>query len=252
MKKTIMILLTAVLASQMAFADGWLKDFNYTLRVGGNIGGTAPIGLPATIRGLNSMKIRPNLSLGVDAIKPLNNHWKLMVGLRAENKDMNMDARVKSYQMAMEQGAESVEGYYTGNVQTVVRQKMITLPVRMAINVNPDLSLQFGPYMSVLIEKEFSGCAHGGYLRVDNPTGARMDIGEDDATKGTYDFSKDMRYSQFGLMAGADWYFNKHWGVYGDLCWGLTGIHKSGFKTIDQTLYPIYATIGFIYRFHRR
>ncbi len=251
MKRKILLIALTALISQMAFGQKWLKDFNYTLRTGGNIGGTAPIGLPATIRGLNSMKVRPNLSLGVDAIKPMNDKWDLMVGLRAENKDMTMDARVKTYHMQIEQGGKVVEGYYTGNVKTLVRQKMITLPVMMAYKFSRDLSLQFGSYMSILIEKEFSGYAHGGYLRVDTPTGARMDIGEDDTTKGTYDFSGQMRYSQFGLIAGADWYFNKHWGCYGNLCWGLTGIHKGNFKTLDQTLYPIYATIGFIYRFKR-
>ena len=37
-------------------------------------------------------------------------------------------------------------------------------------------------------------------------------------------------------------------GLSFDLSWGLTGIHKSDFKTVEQTLYPIYGTIALTYR----
>ena len=33
-----------------------------------------------------------------------------------------------------------------------------------------------------------------------------------------------------------------------DLNWGLSGFFKSSFKTLDQTLYPIYGTIGIAYK----
>ena len=39
----------------------------YTARLGLNIGGTAPVGMPATIRSMNSYKIQPNFTLGIDA-----------------------------------------------------------------------------------------------------------------------------------------------------------------------------------------
>ena len=242
----------AILVSQMAFGQKLFSDFRYNLRVAGNIGGTAPVVMPATIRGLNSFKFRPNLSLGVDAIKPFNDKWSLILGLRTENKDMRIDGRVKTYHMEMVQGNETVEGYYTGCVVTNVRQKMISIPAVLSYKVNHDLNLKFGPYMSLLIEREFSGYAHDGYLRVGDPTGARVNVGEDEASKGSYDFSEYMRHTQYGLMAGADWFISKHWGLFGDLCWGMTGIHKGSFKTMDQTLYPIYATIGAIYRFKNR
>ena len=32
------------------------------------------------------------------------------------------------------------------------------------------------------------------------------------------------------------------------LNWGLTGIFPSDFKTVEQTLYPVYGTIGVFYR----
>jgi hypothetical protein len=37
-------------------------------------------------------------------------------------------------------------------------------------------------------------------------------------------------------------------GMSADLNWGLTGIFPSDFKTVEQTLYPVYGTIGVFYR----
>ena len=58
----------------------------------------------------------------------------------------------------------------------------------------------------------------------------------------------DMRSFQFGLTVGVDWAFYRQLGLSADLSWGLTGIHRSDFKTVEQTLYPIYGTIGLFYR----
>ena len=51
-----------------------------------------------------------------------------------------------------------------------------------------------------------------------------------------------------GVTVGVDWAFYRRWGLSADLSWGLTGIHHSDFKTVEQTLYPIYGTIGVFYR----
>ena len=75
-------------------------------------------------------------------------------------------------------------------------------------------------------------------------------IGEGPDERGDYDFSESMRDVQMGVMLGADWHLSKRWGLYADISWGLTGIFKADFKTIEQTLYPIYGTIGVTYRIH--
>lgn len=49
----------------------YLHGYQYQARVAYNIGGTAPIGLPATIRTLHSYTLQPNFSLGIDAYHPL-------------------------------------------------------------------------------------------------------------------------------------------------------------------------------------
>ena len=42
----------------------YLHGYEYQARVAYNLGGTAPIGMPATIRTLHSYTLRPNFSLG--------------------------------------------------------------------------------------------------------------------------------------------------------------------------------------------
>jgi hypothetical protein len=73
-------------------------------------------------------------------------------------------------------------------------------------------------------------------------------MGSKEDERATYDFSDDMRSLQFGIAAGVDWQFSQRFGVSADLNWGLNGIFKKDFKTVEQTLYPIYGTIGVFYR----
>ena len=52
-----------------------LDDLSYYLRMDYSLGGTAPVGLPATIRRLDSYSLRPNFSIGIEAQKPLDDRW---------------------------------------------------------------------------------------------------------------------------------------------------------------------------------
>ena len=94
----------------------------------------------------------------------------------------------------------------------------------------------------------FSGIASDGYLRKDGPTGPKILMGNREGEWATYEFDDDMRSVQFGVGIGVDWQVYKCLGVSADLNWGLTGIFPSDFKTVEQTLYPVYGTIGVFYR----
>ena len=110
------------------------------------------------------------------------------------------------------------------------------------------MHLKLGPYLSYVRSHKFTGYAYGGYIRVGDPTGQKVEIGSDEGSRGTYDFSDSMRSWQFGMLLGVDWYFHKHWGCFADLSWGFTDIFHDSFDTIEQNLYPIYGTIGISYR----
>ena len=81
-----------------------LHNYSYYARAAYNLGGTAPIGMPSTIRKMNSYSLRPNFMLGVDAYHPFNDRWGIMFGLHFENKGMKVDATVKNYHMKMVRG----------------------------------------------------------------------------------------------------------------------------------------------------
>ena len=250
-RKIIMLLATACISLQAAGMDwrGLTDSLTYFARLGYNVGGTAPVGLPASIRKLNSYKIPANISLALDVYKPLDGRWGIMAGLHFGNKGMETDARVKSYYMEITQGGESLEGYFTGNVLTKVEEWLVTIPIEAVYDVSHSVRLRVGPYVSYVLSHHFHGDAYDGYLRRGTPVGVRGDLGNEPETRGSYDFSEHMRKFQFGLQAGMDYQFSRRWGAYAALSWGLTGVFKSDFHTIEQTLYPLYGTIGLSYKF---
>lgn len=249
MKKHIIATLIAIAAMPLTASAGTIFDnLTYYARLGYSLGGTAPIGMPETIRSLSKYTLKTNVTLALDAYKPLDDNWGIMAGFHIENKGMKTDARVKNYHMEMRQGGETLTGVFTGQVVTDVDQWMLTLPLQAAYDLKK-VRLRFGPYISYLLSNNFSGYAYDGYLRVGDPTGAKVEMGTDEASRGTYDFSDDMRRLHVGLDLGADWFFSERYGAYVDLSWGLNGVFKSSFKTIEQTMYPIYGTIGLTYKF---
>lgn len=248
MKKTIILLLLASLVLIPVKAVGIFDNLKYDLRAGYNIGGTAPMGLPASIRSLDSYKLTPSIMIGLGVQKPLTEHWSLTTGLRLENKGMDIDATVKNYHMKIVRGGQELEGMFTGKNHSEAEQWMLTLPLLATYTFNDKVSLKLGPYFSYVRSRNFKGYAYDGYLRVGNPTGEKVELGVADGDRGSYDFSEDMRKLQWGMMLGADWHFHKSWGAFVDLSWGFTGVFKHSFNVIEQTMYPVYGTIGITYK----
>lgn len=249
-RNTIIVILL-ILAPEAADARLLAKilpdSLQYSVRLGYNIGGTAPVGMPKEIRRLNSYKLKSNLSYGVDVYKRLHNKLGIMTGLRLENKGMEIDATVKNYHMSITRGGETLTGYFTGRDVIEVDEWLLTVPV-LATYTTKKWRFKIGPYISYLLSRKFEGYAYDGYIRVNTPTGDKVELGHEENERGSYDFSDEMRRIQVGVNIGADWMFSRRWGAYGDITWGVTGVHKSSFHTIEQTLYPIFGTIGAIYK----
>ena len=220
----------------------------FEARVGYSIGATTPIGIPATIRELNSFSLTPNFLIGVDASLLMRGPWGVRTGLHLENKGMDAAVTTKGYHMAMVKGGERLEGVYTGRVEQYVKQWMLTLPLQASYKLGDRWRLRAGPYVSLLIGRDFSGNVSDGYLRKDDPTGQKIEMGHEPDERATYDFTDDMRRWQTGIAVGADCRVASRLGLSADLSWGLTGIMRSDFKTVEQTLYPIYGTISITYQ----
>ena len=247
-KITLLALAMVMLMSGHAKAGGFLDQLQVKARVGYNIGGTAPLSLPATIRSLDKYQLTPSFMAGVETMLPLGGNWGMMTGLHFENKGMDGEVTTKNYYMEVVKGDSHLAGMYTGSVRQKVTQWMFTLPVMATFQVGRKVQFKAGPYVSLLLSKDFSGYVFDGYLRQNNPTGAKIVMGHEENERATYDFSDDMRNFQVGVAVGADWLVGKRIGVAADLNWGLSGIHNSDFKTIEQTLYPIYGTVSVFYK----
>ena len=252
MKKTIYniiaIAIVAVLMPAQAVAGDFWDSLQVKARVGYNIGGTSPIPLPRTIRSIDSYKLTPSFLVGADAEYGFDDNWGLMVGLRVENKAMRGIVTTKAYHMELVRGNSVMDGLFTGKVDQKVTEWMVTLPVEATLNVSRVVKLKLGPYVSYVFSRNFDGIASDGYLRQGTATGPKILIGDKEGEWATYNFSDNMRRFQFGMDFGADFKIGCRWGLSADLNWGLTGIFKSDFKTVEQTLYPIYGTIGAFYR----
>ena len=250
MKRNIIyiILAAAALLTGCPAQAGTLDSLQLKARAGYSIGGTTPIPLPETIRSLDSYSLTPSFMVGIDAMLPLTQQWGIMAGLRFENKGMKADVTTKAYFMEVTKGDQKMAGLFTGHVEQEVKQWMLTVPVQATLTLSRKVMLKGGPYVSFLLDKGFSGIASDGYLRIDTPTGPKILMGNREGEWATYNFDDDSRSLQFGIDIGVDWQVSKRLGVSADLNWGLTGIFPGDFKTVEQTLYPVYGTIGVFYR----
>ena len=245
---TLIIFTLSMLLPVKSHAANPIDSLQLKVRVGYSIGGTAPIGIPATIRSLDAFRLTPSLMVGMDVLLPMQGKWGMLTGLRFENKGMDADVTTKRYHMELVKGDSRVEGLFTGKIKQEVTEWMLTLPIQATYKMSDKVLLKGGPYVSYLISKDFSGIASDGYLREGNPTGVKIVMGDKEGEWATYDFSDKMRNLQLGIGAGVDWQPWTSIGVSADLNWGLTGIFKSSFKTVEQTLYPIYGTVSVFYR----
>lgn len=247
-KRTAVCFLATLIAMTSTAAQK-TDSMTVMLRAGYSVGAATPLGIPASIRELNSFALTPNFLVGIDLRFGLGHRWGLQTGLHFENKGMNVAVTTKGYHMAMVKGGEELEGVYTGRVEQNTKSWMFTVPVMATLDVSRQWRLHAGPYLSLLTSMSFTGNVSDGYLRKDTPTGQKIEMGHDMEERATYDFSNEMRRLQVGLDVGADWLLARHFGIGADLTWGLTGIMHGDFKTVEQTLYPIYGTLSATYRF---
>lgn len=251
MKKLGLAILISMATVMNTAAGNWFTDSITTEgHIGYNIGGTAPLGMPATIRHLDKFSLTPNMRVGVSATKRLSSRWGLRAGLQFENKGMKTDARVKNYKMEITKEGESLAGVFTGNVVTRTAMWMFTIPIQATFKVSNKVKLRAGVYGSYLTGRYFDGWAYDGYLRVDDPTGIKVELGNAPGERGDYDFGSNLRRLQWGVGAGVDWYFHRRLGVYAEVNLGMNGAFKSTFHTIEQTMHPIYGSLGLTYRLH--
>ena len=246
--KHILITVLLIAASAMGMNASVLDSLRLDARIGYTVGGTIPTHMGREIRGINSFNPGLNFSIGAEACLPLTDRWSIHTGLRIELGSMDVDSRVKNYDIEVVRGEESLKGIFNGNVRIKTTQRRITLPIQTGFALRNDFRLRGGMFMGWLTSRKFWGWAYDGYLREGTPVGAKIEMGNEPGDRGDFDFDQNMRHMQWGLDVGADWNFHSRWGIYADLTYGFGGLFKSDFHSV-QTLRPMYGTLGILYRF---
>lgn len=252
-----------------------MRHWNFDVRAGYSIGGTMPRDFPAAMRGINSFAPKFNYRFGVDIEYRFNPKWGLFSGIYFESKGFKGDAAMKGFEVSMKQGTVEMTGPYFGNVEMNISQTGLTIPVQASWYINRKLKVRAGLYISILSNKEMSGYAYGkldengnatAYIRKGDIRGELVEIGDKvdhigkdgnviKAKPGefTSDMFEDyMQTVQWGVDAGIDWYFSRHWGAFADVSYGLNAAFndKPG-NPINLGLYPLYGTFGIVYKIGR-
>lgn len=241
------VLLACMTMAAMSLHATVMDSLRVDARLGYTVGGTIPTHMGKEIRGINSFNPGMNFSVAIEVTLPLKNHWAIHSGVRYELGSMDVDSRVKNYDIEVVRGEESLNGIFVGNVRIKTTQRRITFPVQAQYEFSNEFKLRGGLFMGWLTSRKFWGWAYDGYLREGTPIGAKIDMGREPGDRGDFDFDSNMRHMQWGIDVGADWQFHRRWGMFAELTYGLSGIFKSDFHSV-QTLRPMYGTLGILYR----
>jgi len=243
----IVIILALMTMSAATTGASVLDSLSVDARLGYPIGGTIPTHMGREIRGINQFNPGLNFSVAGEGSLRIKHGWAVHTGLRYELGSMDVDSRVKNYDIEVVRGEESLKGIFNGNVRIKTTQRRITLPIQAEYSFNEHWRLRGGFFMGWLTSRKFWGWAYDGYLREGTPVGAKIEMGHDAGDRGDFDFDHNMRHMQWGLDVGADWQFHRRWGLFAELTYGFGGLFKSDFHSV-QTLRPMYGTLGILYR----
>ena len=241
------LFIALMLATTLGANASVLDSLSYDARLGYTVGGTIPTHIGKEIRGINSFNPGLNFALSAEATLPLKGRWSLHSGLRLELGSMDVDSRVKNYDIEVVRGDESLNGIFIGNVRIKTTQRRLSLPLQAQYDFSPEFSLRGGLFMGWLFSRKFWGWAYDGYLREGTPVGPKIEMGTEPGDRGDFDFDANMRHMQWGIDFGVDCRIWRRWGAFAELTYGLSNIFKSDFHSV-QPLRPLYGTLGIVYR----
>lgn len=251
MKKTIkqgMLLGILLTVSMSLYSINPVKELVFTHKIvaGFNFGASTPLPIPDEIEKIKGWwpQFAPQLGYNIKC----NPHpkWGLGSGILLNFKGMGTKSEVKYLytQVVMEKDKDTkLRGYFSGNNKMEVKTAYVTVPLYATYNFNEKWQVRLGGYASYLFSGEFTGTVSDGYLRVETPTGEKVEIEE-----ATFDFGDDIRTFDLGLTMGGEYNINHRFGVYANLDWALTPLFPSDFNLMAFKLRNIYVGVGLTYK----
>ena len=225
------------------------KGWELEIRTGVNLGGTAPMPMPAEVREIKEYNPKLNGILELSVYKWFIPHggFGFVTGVRLEQKGMETVARVKNYHMAMTQQGAVMEGNWTGMVRSSYYGSSVTVPLLLAYNFHDRGRVSAGVYAGYILDGDFSGDVYDGYFRKGSPVGEKIVFSNEDRTP--YSFKDAIRPYEVGLQIGGSVKIYHNFNLFADLKCSFTNIFKSDFTAVSFPMYPIYIGTGFSHLF---
>lgn len=216
----------------------------HRILAGFNFGGTAPVGLPNTIRKINSYRPEFSPSLGYELSYRATVKWGASIAVKLDYKGMATKDEVQYFPTIITTSdGGRFEGDFTGKNQTTVRNAYVSFPISTVYTPGNRWRFNLGGYVAWLFSSNFYGTVSDGYIRNGGSLGEKVNI-----TSATFDFGTEVRSFDAGLQGGAAYRVGKKLSINGNLNWGLRPVFPEDFKGMDFPLYNIYLTLGVTYK----
>lgn len=252
MKKYIYLLALLCVFFSQAVAASSLEEATDTWRLTPHlsytIGGMMPVPLPAEIRSIERFHPTDGLSWGFDVSRKIAPQWRAAVGLHYFDRGMRTEARVKGYEVHVVQYGNPMDGFFSGINHTRASQQGFALPLQVEWQPSARWVLATGPVGEWYFDRSFTGSVSDGYIRVDRPTGNKVEFGHSPEDAPTYDFSSDMSRWGVGWQVGAEWQVSGRWQLRANARYIFTNIFRPGFRAVSMKLHPTFVTLGLGYR----
>lgn len=242
--------LTALSVNAQTTKQGFqLKNIQHRITFGYNLGATAPLSMPNTIRKVDSYSPLFTPALGYEAQYALSSKWTVGAGLKFESKGMKVVDSVQYFHTMIkvenEDGGEdgSFEGDFTGMNKTTAKNTYLTLPVFSAYHLEK-WSLRAGLYISYLLSSKFEGEVYDGYIRKGNSLGEKVLI-----KRATFDFANQVKKWDWGINIGTSRKIGSKWEVSALAQLGMEPIFSKDFNGVGYNLHQMFVTLGGAYRF---
>lgn len=242
-KYIILSLLLFVTISVQAFDKSKLE---HRIVAGFNLGATAPSSMPNEIRKIEGWWPQFSTQLGYNAIYHANPKWGVGWGILLDYKGMGTKVKAKYVHTRVEYQGDILTGYFVGMNKTEVKMSYVTVPIFATYTFNDKWRVRAGGYAAYAFSTSFRGDVYDGYLRVDEPTGEKIEF-EKGGNKASFDFSDDVRTFDLGVVIGGEMKINHKFNLYGNLNWGLRPIFSKEKRVMDFDMYNIYFAVGLAY-----
>lgn len=246
MRKTIIV---TILAFVLGFAATAQTDtvtlqnrWHHSLKIGVGIGASAPVPIPNRI---SEMGWTPHLGgiLGYSLHYDLSQKMGLKTGLQLRH--VGMSAQAKVYQMFTNATVDDAEvaGYFTGYNDTKFNATYLAVPLLFAYHISTSWTIDAGLFAAYALQGHFGGAVKDGYIRINEPTGDRVEVGCE-----TFDFSDYVNPFNFGLELTAEHIITNRWSAWFDLSWAFNSCMKNSFSGLEYKMYNIYGFAGIDYK----